>query len=139
MRIDPIRYKTIKDPDSINHYIVMDEETKTAKRVLQRGYWLYLRLTERAEQIGGIYLPELSRDDTQVYEVIAIGDRCHEYRPMQKKFKDLVDFCRNGDIRVNTGDLVIVPNIQQPELITRSPWCDNEFMIDCGLIKAVVE
>jgi len=138
MRINPTRYKTIKDPDSLNHYIVMDEKTKTAKRVLQCGHWLYLRQTERAEQTRGIYLPEMSRDDTQVCEVIAIGDRCHEYRKPQKKFKDVVDFCRNGDIRVNTGDLVIVPDTQ-PEFITRSPWCDNEFMIDRDLIKAVVE
>ncbi len=138
MRIDPIKYKTIKDPDSINHYIVMNMADKTARRVLQKGHWIYLRKTERAEQIGGIYLPDLSRDDTQVCEVIAIGDRCHMYRPPQKKFKDLVDFSRNGDIRVNTGDLVIVPETQ-PEFITRSPYCDDEFMIDCALIKAVVE
>jgi co-chaperonin GroES (HSP10) len=138
MRYDNGRYKTIKDPKSENHYIVMDEKTKTAERFLQRGHWLYVRRNERAESINGIYLPERSRDDTLCCEVIAIGAKVSQFRKYEKKMKDVVDFCANSDIDVSVGDTVVVPETAV-EYITRSPWNEDEWMIDKGLIKCVLE
>jgi len=140
-----IGYETIKHPTDRHKYIVLNHNTEEAQEVLLVGHWVYLRMTERAEDLGGIYLPEKSRDEhNTLYEVIAIGYEHKKFRPRQQKFKGVQDMDRNAITTFDVGDTVIIPEKATADghgyqsFVKRSPVSQYEGVVDKGLILAKV-
>jgi len=140
-----MRYETRKHPTDGHKYIIVDHDEKKAKELTLQGHWVYLRLTERAEELNGILLPQRSRDENiTLYEVIAIGRECGEMRPRQQKFKGVIDMQRNAKLNIAVGDTVIIPEkataegTGYEEFVKNSPVSGYEGLIDKGLILAKV-
>lgn len=140
-----MRYETQKHPKDKNKYIVMDHGAQKALALTLPGHWVYLRLTERAEQIGGIYLPQRSRDEhVTLFEVIAIGNRVNTIRARQPKFKGVPDMERNQFLDIEVGDTVIIPEKATGEgtgysyFVKQSEFSKYEGYVDAGLILAKV-
>lgn len=140
-----MNYETQKHPTNPHRYLVLDHDTETAQEVRLQGYWLYVRLTERAESLDGIYLPEKSRDEhTCTYEVIAIGECVNDYRRKERKFKDVAEFDRNAVLDVEVGDTILIPekctadSSGYASFVKRSCISEFEGLVDSGLILAKV-
>ena len=138
-------YETRKHPTNKSKYILMNHSTETAEEVRLQGWWLYVRLTERAESLDGIYLPQKSRDEhTCTYEVIAVGEMVGEYRHRQPKFKGVQEMDRNAVLDVEVGDTILIPekctsdSSGYARFVKRSCISDFEGLIDAGLILAKV-
>lgn len=139
------RYETQKHPTNKSKFIVMDNILKTAKAFTLRGHMVYIRMCEREEKIGRIFLPGKSRDDyCTIWEVIAIGESVDKFRTREKRFKNVQDMDRNAAIDVEVGDTIIIPEKATEEghgyaeFVKRSPYSEYEGSIDKGLILAKV-
>ena len=142
---DTSRYTTQKHPSDKHKFLILDHKEETAKSFRVKGYMCYIRMTERAESIGGIYLPEKSRDDSiTIYEIISIGEKVNTYRPYSLMYKNIPHFQRNPVTNFDVGDIIIIPEKATSEssgymrLVKRSIVSDYEGFIDCGLILAKV-
>ena len=140
-----MNYETKKHPTNPHRYLLLDHDTSTAQEVRLQGHWLYIRLTERAEQLNGIYLPQKSRDEhTCLYEVIGIGEMVGTPRSRQAKFKGVQEMDRNAVLDVSVGDTVLIPEKATGDssgyahFVKRSCISDFEGLIDSGLILAKV-
>ena len=138
------RYETQKHEDP-HKFVVLDHKREEAKVAELQGHWVYLRMTERDEKVGDIYLPEKSRDENiTIYEVIAIGKDVHKHRPMSQRFKDVIEMDRDANLDIEVGDIVIIPEKATGEgtgysyFVKPSPLSPYECSIDKGLILAVV-
>ena len=140
-----MNYTTHKHPENPHRYLILDHDTQTAKVVRVQGWWVYVRLTERAESLDGIYLPEKSRDEhTCTYEVIAIGECVNDYRQKEKKHRGVLEFDRNPVLDIKVGDTILIPEKATADsggykdFIRRSDISEFEGLVDCGLILAKV-
>jgi len=138
-------FETKKHPTDKHKYIIINHNEEVAHEATVPGHWVYVRMTQRAERLGLIYLPEKSRDDNcTLVEVIAIGRECGSFRPKQAKFRGVQDMDRNAITTFEVGDTVIIPEKATAEgsgyerLVKRSPLNEYEGMIDVGLILAKV-
>ena len=141
-----MNYETHKHPTNPHRYLLLDHDTSTAQEVRLQGHWLYIRLTERAEQLNGIYLPQKSRDEhTCTYEVIAIGECVGDLRPREQKFKGVQEFDRNAVLDVEVGDTILIPEKATSDssgyvhFVKRSCISEFEGLIDAGLVLAKVD
>jgi hypothetical protein len=123
----------------------MDHDEETAKVAQMPGHMVYVRMCQRKEKIGMIYLPEKSRDDyCTIWEVLAIGRKVDEYRPREAKFRNALEMDRNAVIDVEAGDTIIIPEKATEEghgyadFVRRSPYSEYEGSIDKGLILAKI-
>ncbi len=140
-----MNYSTQKHPTNPNKYLVLNHDTETAQSVRLQGWWVYVRMTERAEQLDGIYLPEKSRDEhTCTYEVIGVGEMVGTPRGREQKFKGVPEMDKNAVLDIEVGDTILIPEKATSDgggytqLIKRSCISDFEGLIDCGLILAKV-
>ena len=140
-----MNYSTQKHPTNPNKYLLLDHDTETAREIRIQGWWVYLRLTERAEQLDGIYLPQKSRDEhTCTYEVIGIGEMVGTPRGREQKFKGVDEMDRNALLDIKVGDTILIPekctsdNGGYAHFVKRSCISDFEGLVDCGLILAKV-
>lgn len=138
-------YSTQKHPEDESKYLILDHGAEKAQVVTLPDHWLYVRMTERAEQLDGIYLPDKSRDEhNTLYEVIAIGENVHKMRPRQRKFTGVPEMDRNACLDVAVGDTVIIPEQATSEaggyvsFVKSSPVSRYEGLIDSGLVLAKV-
>ena len=140
-----MNYETKKHPSSQSKYLLLDHDTATAQEVTVFGHWLYIRLTERAEVLDGIVLPQKSRDEhTCLYEVMAIGIEVGTLRRKDRKFKGVSEMDCNALLDVKVGDTVLIPEKATGDssgyssFIKRSCVSQFEGLIDSGLVLAVI-
>jgi len=139
------RYETQKHQTNENKFILMDHIAEDAKTLTLRGHMVYIRMCERAEDQGGIILPQKSRDEhCTLWEVIAIGEGVDKFRSREKKFRGVQDMDRNAVIDIAVGSVIIIPEKATEEghgyaeFVKRSPASPYEGSIDKGLILAKV-
>lgn len=139
------RYESRKHPTDKNKFIVMDHKAGLAKEFTLREHMVYIRMCERKEKIGSIYLPQKSRDNhCTLWEVIAIGEKVSEYRPKEKRFDGVRDMDRNAVIDFNVGDTIIIPEKATGDghgyqyFVRRSSISLYEGYIDKGLVLAKI-
>ena len=139
------RYETIKHPDDDTKLILLDNEAETAEPVQIMHHMVYLRMTEREDIINGIYLPGKSKDDhCTFWEVIAVGRECGRFRRLEKRYKNVSEFCLNPETTYSVGDIVLIPEKATREgtgyqyLVKRSPASQYEGLVDEGLILAKI-
>jgi len=140
-----MRFETIKHPEDESQYIFMDNDEQTATPVRMPGHMVYIRLCERAEDAGGIILPQKSRDEhTTIYEVIAIGSGVSQFRDRTQKFKDVPYMDCNAILDIKVGDTVIIPekatadSSGYEDFVKYGFITEYEGVIDKGLILAKV-
>jgi len=140
-----MRYETMKHPDSEHKYILLDNDDEIAQEGEVLGHWVYIRLCERAEDAGGIILPQKSRDEhTTLYEVIAVGRKVSAFREKDRRFKGVPYMDCNSILDIRVGDTVIIPekatsdSSGYEEFIKRSCISEYEGLIDKGLILSKV-
>ena len=143
--MEKTRYETKKHPTNENKFIVLDHDEEKAAQLTLRGHMVYIRMCERPETIGRIYLPGKSRDDhCTIWEVIAIGEQSNRFRTREKKFRNVQDMDRNAAISIEVGAIIIIPEKATEEghgyaeFVKRSPYSEYEGSIDKGLILAKV-
>jgi len=139
-------FETQKHPTNKHKYLVLNHKTEKAQEVRLQGFWLYVRMTERAESLKGVYLPQKSRDEhTCLYEVLAIGECVGELRRNDKKFRGVPEFDRNAVLDVSVGDTILVPEKATGDssgyarFVKASSISRFEGLIDSGLILAKIE
>jgi hypothetical protein len=102
-----------------------------AIRVL--GHWLYCRRCVRADSVGGIVVPDKSRDwsndDHDWLEVIAIGDKVGKPLDWPKALLEHRKQPRTLSADFKIGDLVMVDRHLEDWQIQHSPYCEYEFFI----------
>ena len=140
------RHETIKSPDDPSKLILIDHTEESAEPTQIIGHMVYVRMTERAEKIGSIYLPQKSRDDNcTLWEIIAIGRECGHQRQKEKRHKGLSEFDLNPETTFKVGDTVLIPEKATGQgtgyqyFVKNSPVSTYEGLVDEGLIMAVVE
>jgi len=123
----------------------LNHKTEKSQEVRLQGFWLYERMTERAEALDGIYLPQKSRDEhTTLYEVIAVGEQVGTIRRNDKSFRGVPEFDRNAVLDVEVGDTVIIPDKATGDgsgytrFVKASSISQFEGIVDVGLILAKV-
>ena len=139
------KYTTAKHPTDPHKFLILDHTNEVAHEVEPPAHKIYIRMTERAEQLGGIYLPEKSRDEhNTLYEVIAISKYIYEYRGKERKFRGVAEMDRNACLDIDVGDTIIIPEKATEEgggyadFVRTSPVSRYEGYIDKGLILAKV-
>jgi len=126
--------KSVGFPDS---KIMLEDENGGVKPFEVRGHWLYVRKCKRAEEMGGILIPEKTRSDTVFALILAKGTECGKKLTAQ----DRRIYDPRGTAVVN--ELEIYDKIMCPDDhhrgIQRSPWGEEEFFIHECIVKCVVE
>lgn len=67
------RYETRKHATDETKFLLLDTLRETAVTVSVLGPWVYVRKARKPELIGGIVIPDKSREDTTFAEIIAVG------------------------------------------------------------------
>jgi len=120
-----------------NHVMYVNLKTGEKRDCLVKGHNLYVRKCERAEEAGGILIPEKSRKDTVFALVLAIGTECGTFRRLNKQERKRQDMRSSVVLGVEVNDKIMGPD-DHPWAITRSPWVHDDFFIDECAVSAVV-
>jgi len=100
------------------------------------GHRVWVRKCRERGEVGGIIIPEKSRDFTTACEVVAIGPKVGETRDLKSmRSHDRPHVCKRQNTPIEVGQIVYVEN--EHPLTTTLPWGSEEFLVDeCALVGA---
>ena len=74
------------------------------------GHWLHVRKCVRPESLGGVLIPEKSREFTSWAEVLAVGPLCGQPSSSMRMKTRKTDICKRMADPPKVGALVQLPN-----------------------------
>ena len=145
MAIDD-RYVVVRHESDPHKLTVADRETETASDLTLRGRWVYVRKTVRPERVGGIVVPEKTRENNTFAEVLAVGVGCGQMEPGWKRktraekvaLRRRADWLLQVENPLAVGDTVAAPD-NHAWGIMLSPYNAHEFFLHECVITSVVE
>ena len=109
----------------------------SAKELVIKNRWLYVKKCLRPEQLGGIILCDASRGDTVVSLVLAVSDGCGRFHKLSKQEKEQ-GAVSGINMTVKPHDKIITPDTH-PWFIRVSPYGREEYFIREDIVKGIVE
>ena len=113
------RYQTRKHPTDETKFLLLDTLNETANVISVLGPWVYVRKALKPDMVGGIVIPEKSREETTFAEIVAIGTEARLHPRQVGISKPLWrDMCRvKPELKVwpcldevHVGDLMTAPD-----------------------------
>ena len=125
-----------------------DATNEVVETLAIRGRWLYVRKCKRADMLGGIVLPDSTRDDTAFALVLAVGSACgkNEKRRLKgepnvlaarRKMRDWVPGIDTDGIR--PGETPCLFPDDHEWAIMRSNYDRDEYFIHETVAKCMIE
>jgi hypothetical protein len=126
---------------SRNHFVCVNLGTGEKKPCKAFGHYVYVKKCKKAEDQGGILIPEKSQSDTTVVLILAFGDKCGTFRRLskaQKKRKGMrSSVCWDG---IGVNSKVFAPDQWDWGMMREPTLGPDIFRIDeCLIIGAVEE
>jgi len=117
--------------------VSVHKKTSEIRKTEIRGRWLYCIKCRKAAEVGGIELPEVSREDSTFALILAVSNGCGKFYKLDATEKKKLDM-RSSVVRdYEPGDKVLGPD-DHPWGIIRSPLDDRGFFIHETVCEAVI-
>ena len=121
---------------SRHHIVRVSPRTGRPQKWKILGRWVYVAKCRRGEAMGGIVLPDKSRDDSVFGLILAFGEECGKWHAGSKEQRKK----RDWQPSVNWDGVDVLDRVMCPDDhewgIRRSPFGKNEFLVDECVVLA---